>query len=51
MGPIVAAEMGIATIDAGAPMLAMHSIRELAGCDDLGHTIALLRDVFFRLPH
>ncbi len=49
IGPIVAAEMGMETIDAGAPMLAMHSIRELAGCDDVDHTIALLRDVFFQL--
>jgi len=34
IGPIVASEVGIKTIDVGAPTFAMHSIRELAGTYD-----------------
>ncbi|MET0901825.1 MAG: M18 family aminopeptidase [Acidimicrobiales bacterium] len=34
IGPITAATMGIATVDVGAPQLAMHSCRELCGADD-----------------
>jgi len=34
LGPITAAELGVTTIDIGAPTLAMHSIRELAGATD-----------------
>ena len=34
IGPITAAETGIATIDIGVPTLGMHSIRELAGARD-----------------
>jgi len=35
IGPIMAAKAGIKTIDIGAPMLAMHSIRETCGVIDL----------------
>ncbi|MES2825951.1 MAG: M18 family aminopeptidase [Pseudomonadota bacterium] len=34
IGPIVAAEVGVKTIDVGVPTFAMHSIRELAGAKD-----------------
>jgi aspartyl aminopeptidase len=34
VGPIVAAETGITTIDIGCPQLSMHSIREIIACQD-----------------
>jgi len=39
IGPITAAELGVATVDVGAPMLSMHSCREMCGTLDVHLTV------------
>lgn len=46
IGPIVAAGLGVASVDVGCPLWAMHSLRESAGVADHAMMIAVLTQVF-----
>jgi aspartyl aminopeptidase len=46
IGPMVAAQLGMPTVDVGNPMWAMHSIRESAGVLDHGFMISVLKQHF-----
>lgn len=46
IGPIVASEVGVKTVDIGCPTFAMHSVRELAGVADAHYLYQLARGFF-----
>ncbi len=46
IGPMVAAQLGVAGVDVGSPMWAMHSARESAGVADQSYMIAALKAAF-----
>ncbi len=47
VGPMVAANLGIASMDVGNPMLSMHSAREMAGTRDHGYLVDVV-GAFYR---
>lgn len=46
IGPITSTVLGIKAIDVGIPLLAMHSIRELAGVDDIYEAYEIYKKFF-----
>ena len=46
IGPLTASNLGIKTVDIGVPTFAMHSIRELAGHDDIAFLDSLLKQFY-----
>lgn len=46
IGPIIASRLGVASVDVGSPMWAMHSLRESAGVQDVGHMITVMKAAF-----
>lgn len=50
IGPIVATDLGLPTVDLGCAMWGMHSIRESCGTDDSEHLVRLLAEHFEWTP-
>ncbi|SPQ93309.1 aspartyl aminopeptidase [Plasmodiophora brassicae] len=51
VGPILASNTGVRTIDIGIPQLAMHSIREMCGVGDVTHGVNLMDAFFTEFPN
>ncbi len=48
IGPIIASRLGVASVDVGSPMWAMHSLRESAGVLDVTYMISAMQAVYKR---
>lgn len=46
IGPILASNLGCRTVDVGVPQLAMHSIREMCGVDDINYAYSHFVEFF-----
>ncbi len=46
IGPITSTALGIKALDVGIPLLAMHSIRELAGVEDIYQAYEIYKKFF-----
>lgn len=46
IGPVTSSRTGILSVDAGNPMLSMHSVREMAGSGDHGDMVRVLTEHF-----
>lgn len=50
IGPILSSKLGIPAIDVGVAQLSMHSIREMAGVEDIKHSINLFSAFYSQNP-
>ena len=50
IGPILSSKLGIPAIDVGVAQLSMHSIREMAGVEDVAHSINLFSAFYSQNP-
>lgn len=48
IGPAIASQLGIPTVDVGNPMLSMHSIREMAGTDDHDAMVRIMKTFYLQ---
>jgi aspartyl aminopeptidase len=46
IGPIISGELGVRAVDVGAPLLSMHSCREMAGTLDVHLAIRTFQELF-----
>lgn len=50
IGPIMSTRLGVRTVDVGVPQLAMHSIREMCGVQDVDLSIRLMSEIYKTFP-